>query len=64
MSETKNPRGRPPLPEQKRLSEIVRFRVTQAEADALYREAIRERKTLSEHLRERLSLVLGVLQTT
>jgi hypothetical protein len=65
MNETKkHPGGRPPLPPEKRLSEILKFRATAAEADAIYREAIRERKSLPEYLRGRLALVVSALRST
>ena len=44
-------KGRPRLPEDQRLSEILRFRVTTAEADALWRTAIRQRMPLADYLR-------------
>lgn len=51
--------GRPKRPPHKRLSEVLQFRATEAEADVLYRNALRARISLSEYIRERLA---GVLQ--
>ena len=47
-------RGRPPKDPATRLSEILRFRATEAEADAIYRAALKRGQTLSEYLRDRL----------
>ena len=44
-------RGRPAKPDADRLSEILNFRVTQAEADSVYRLAIRHGKPLNHVLR-------------
>ena len=44
-------KGRPKLPDEKRRSEVLRFRVTGAQADALYRAAIRQRIALSDYIR-------------
>lgn len=45
-------RGRPRKPPEERLTELVVLRVTPAEADALYREALRRGEPLSTLLRE------------
>jgi hypothetical protein len=43
--------GRPPKSASERLSEVLRVRMTTAEADTLYRRAIRDRCSLSAYLR-------------
>ena len=44
-------RGRPPKPEGLRRTEVLRFRATPAEADALYQQAIRHDLDLGAYLR-------------
>lgn len=51
-------RGRPRLPEAKRLSVYFKIRVTTQEADALYLRAIHERRSLSSLVREMLFTVV------
>lgn len=51
MARGTKPRGRPPKPEADRLSEVLNFRVTKAEADTVYRYAVRCGRPLNAILR-------------
>ena len=48
--------GRPPIPEEDRLSEKLQVGATKAEADSIHRTAFRQGLTTSEYLRIRLGL--------
>lgn len=54
MSEAR--RGRPPLPPDQRKSEWVTVRLTPGEADAVARQAVQERMSLSDTVRWRMGL--------
>jgi hypothetical protein len=56
--------GRPPLPESERLKSrlVVQFRLTDAEADALWRRVLKERTSLNDYVRDLIRrVVLGGL---
>lgn len=53
-------RGRPPKPDEQKLSEILNFRATKQEADAVYAFAIRHGKPLNVVLRAMLQRLLSV----
>jgi hypothetical protein len=50
--------GRPPVPPEKRLSEVIHIRVTTADYDALCRSALKARAHLNEHVRDLLRRVM------
>jgi hypothetical protein len=52
-------KGRPKLPEDQRLPEIIQFRARTAEADRIYRGALREGISVSAFLRSRLAAILA-----
>lgn len=47
-------RGRPPLPEWERKTEIMRLRTTKAKADFLWQQALKRGLSLSKYLELRL----------
>lgn len=54
------PRGRPQKPDAERLSEVLNFRVTAHEADAVYQYAIRHGAPLNTVLRSLLQRFLTI----
>jgi hypothetical protein len=52
-------KGRPRLPEDQRLPEIIQFRAKTVEADRIYRGALREGISVSAFLRARLAAILA-----
>lgn len=42
--------GRPPKPVKERCSEVIQFRVTKAEADAIYKGALERGQTVGNYL--------------
>lgn len=53
-------RGRPPLPPEDRLSEVLPFRCTKEEADRIHKRALREGLSVNALLRQHLTQLISV----
>jgi hypothetical protein len=54
--------GRPPKPSQERKTELISFRVTQVEADAIYCGALQRGQTVGDYLLERAGFRMDTTQ--
>lgn len=59
LTDAARPRGRPPLPDDERLSERVNIRLDADTLDAVCRKALAEQRPVSEVIREAVRRDLG-----